>query len=267
MKKRRTTVLCLLLCSLLLLGACPVSLCASSAKHWYMPRNGQKQPTLPREQEDILSHNAYYMDTSVGDDSTDRVLYLTFDAGYENGNIERILDTLKSEEVPAAFFILDHLVLKNTDLVKRMKEEGHLVCNHTKNHKDMTACDDATMKKNLTDLEKIYEEKTGYTLDKYFRFPEGCYNERALACADALGYRTVFWSFGYADWDNGKQPSSAEAIRKIIKNTHNGEVLLLHPTSATNAEILPALIKEWRAMGYRFGTLEELCLAVDKTRA
>lgn len=264
MKKIFSSILCtvLMLCSLT--TVCQAK--EADGKHWYMPRNGIKQPTLPSEQRDILSHAAYYLDTSVTDESAEKVLYLTFDAGYENGNIEKILDTLKTENVPAAFFVLDHLILKNTDLVKRMKDEGHLVCNHTKNHKNMTLCTDAEMKKNLTDLEKIYEERTGYTMDKYFRFPEGYYDGRTLAVADELGYKTVFWSFAYADWDNGKQPSAADAKRKILKNTHNGAVLLLHPTSATNAQILGELIGQWRSMGYRFGTLAELCDRVDAAK-
>jgi len=264
MKKFFFSFLCMLLSLSLLLTVCHAK--HEEGKHWYMPRSGTKQPTLPAEQRDILSHAAYYLDTSVTDDSEDKVLYLTFDAGYENGNVEKILDTLKEEGVPAAFFILDHLVLKNTELVKRIKDDGHLVCNHTKNHKNMTLCTDAEMKKNLTDLEKIYEERTGYTMDKYFRFPEGYYDERTLSVAEELGYKTVFWSFGYADWDNSKQPSAADAKRKILKNTHNGAVILLHPTSETNAKILGELIEQWRSLGYRFGTLAELCDRVDNAR-
>lgn len=206
----------------------------------------------------ILSYDGYYIDPHVDDESERRVLYLTFDAGYENGNVEKILDTLAAENVPAAFFVLDHLILDNTELVMRMQKEGHLVCNHTKNHKDMTKCPKEEMVKNLTDLEKLCEEKTGCAMSKYFRFPEGRFSEEALACAQELGYQTIFWSFAYADWDNDKQPDPERAKKKILENTHNGAVILLHPTSATNAAILPDLIREWKAAGYTFGTLDEL---------
>lgn len=236
----------------------PVPSSADGARNWYTTRCGNKQPPLPSDISNLSEYNAYYLNSSLDNDSEKKVLYLTFDAGYENGNVERILDVLKAEDVPAAFFLLDNIILKNTDLVMRMAKEGHLVCNHTKNHKDMTKCSDEEMRKNLTDLEKIYEEKTGLTMAKYFRFPEGRYDERSLICARELGYATVFWSFAYPDWDNERQPPQEKSIKKILENTHNGEVILLHPTSATNAEILPTLIREWRRMGYTFGTLDEL---------
>lgn len=236
----------------------PAAAAVGEAKSWYVPRNGGLRPVFSEEQARVSLYDGYYMDAKVDDGSGDRVLYLTFDAGYENGNVEKILDALRDEGVPAAFFILDHLLLENSDLVIRMQKEGHLVCNHTKNHKDMTKCQKEEMIKNLTDLEKLCEEKTGKALEKYFRFPEGRYSESSLATARELGYKSIFWSFAYADWDNAKQPDPKRATEKILKYTHNGAVILLHPTSATNAEILPALLKEWKRQGYRFGTLHEL---------
>ena len=183
---------------------------------------------------------------------------MTFDAGYENGNVERILDVLHEESVPGAFFLLDNIIIKNTDLVKRMASEGHLVCNHTKNHKDLTKCTSDEIRDNILALEDIYRSKTGLEMSKYFRFPEGKYSEAALKCVSDMGYKTVFWSFAYADWDNGNQPNEAAAIKKILDNTHNGAVILLHPTSGTNAKILKTLIMKWREMGYKFGTLDDI---------
>ena len=176
----------------------------------------------------------------------------------KNGNTAKILDVLKEEEVPAAFFILDNIVLKNTDLVTRIANEGHLVCNHTKNHKNLCFATEDEITKNLSDLEKIYEEKCGKKMSKYFRFPEGNYSEQYLSCVQKMGYKTIFWSFAYEDWDNNRQPNPQKSIKKILENTHNGAVLLFHPTSKTNAEIFPTLISEWKKMGYVFGTLDEL---------
>lgn len=241
--------------------ASPIDASADGAKSWYVTRSGSKQPPMPSDISNLSEFDAYYLDSSVSEDSERRVIYLTFDAGYENGNVEKVLDILKAENVPGAFFILDNIILKNTDIVNRMANEGHLVCNHTKNHKDMTKCTRDEMIKNLTDLEKIYEEKTGHTMAKYFRFPEGKYDEKSMLCAKELGYKTIFWSFAYADWDNDNQPDARKSIKRILDNTHNGEVILLHPNSATNVEILPHLIKEWRRMGYCFGTLDELVSA------
>ena len=230
---------------------------ASEELHWYLKRcKGGVPPTFPAEASTIAEYDAYFIDKEATEER--KVLYLTFDAGYENGNIEKILDTLKAEEVPAAFFLLDNIILKNTDLVLRMADEGHLVCNHTKNHKNLSSASSEEIKKNLTALEKIYEEKTGRKMAKYFRFPEGCYSIDSLKCIKELGYKTVFWSFAYDDWDNNRQMSGEKAIKKVLDNTHNGAVMLFHPTSSTNAEIFPTLIREWKAMGYNFGTLDEL---------
>ena len=236
-----------------------VSVSASESHTWYIKRNGQLRPSFPSDCDQIRSHNGYFIDESVGDDSVRRVLYITFDAGYENGNIEKILDTLRDESVPAAFFLLDNIILKNTDLVKRMAKEGHLVCNHTKKHKDLSSASEEEIAKDLSALEELYSECTGNEMAKYFRFPEGKYSIDAIKTVEKLGYKTVFWSFGYDDWDNTRQPSKERAIKKILDNTHNGAVILLHPTSKTNAEILPYLISAWRSMGYTFGTLDELC--------
>ena len=225
---------------------------SDGAYNWYIKKNASGEVTVPEEQHFIENYDAFYRGRE------DKVIYLTFDAGYENGNVERILNTLKEKNVPAAFFLLDHIILKNTDIVIRMAEEGHLVCNHTKNHKDVSLMSRDEIIDNLTDLERIYSQKCGREMAKYFRFPEGKYSEEALAVVNSLGYKTVFWSFGYADWDNNAQPNPQKAIKKIIDATHPGEIILLHPTSSTNAEILPTLIDKWREMGYTFGTLDEL---------
>lgn len=227
---------------------------------WYIKRNGNKRPLIQEEQKVIYKYDGYYIDKKVRDDDSEKILYLTFDLGYENGNTEKILNILNEEGIHAAFFVLNNIILKNTDLVTKMAESGHLICNHTKNHKNLCNETEENIIKNITDLEKIYEEKTGKTMSKYFRFPEGKYSESALKCVQSMGYKTIFWSFAYEDWDNNRQPSSKYAIKKILNNTHNGAVMLFHPTSKTNAEIFPTLIKEWKSMGYTFGTLDELVI-------
>ena len=239
--------------------ACPLP-AGNPCAGFYVRRNTEhKQPALDSTIAYIEKYDAYYVDKRHGDDCDERVLYLTFDAGYENGNVEKILDVLKKEDVPAAFFGLENLIKRNTELVRRMADEGHLVCNHTMHHRDMSKITDQDdFAGELRALEELYREMIGGEMPKYYRPPEGRFSEANLAAAQALGYKTVFWSFAYADWDNAKQPGAEYAIKKILDNTHNGAIILLHPTSATNAAILSDLIKEWRAMGYRFGTLDEL---------
>ena len=192
-------------------------------------------------------------------DTSEPVIYLTFDAGYENGCTEKILDVLKRQEVPAAFFLVGNYMERNADLVRRMAQEGHIVGNHTMHHPDMSKItDEAAFKKELEDLEALYEQVTGQKLPKYYRPPQGTYSEENLKMAQALGYKTVFWSLAYVDWNNDAQPSREEAFSKLIPRIHNGAVVLLHSTSQTNAEILDELLTKWKEMGYRFGTLDEL---------
>lgn len=192
-------------------------------------------------------------------DPSQKVLYLTFDAGYENGSTEKILDILKEQQVSAAFFLVGNYIEKNADLVRRMEAEGHIVGNHTMHHKDMSKLtDEAAFAKELQDLEALYQETVGKPMPKYYRPPQGIYSQDNLRMAQKLGYRTVFWSLAYVDWNNDSQPTREQAFAKLLPRTHPGAVILLHSTSKTNAEILGELIEKWKAEGYRFGTLEEL---------
>ena len=199
------------------------------------------------------------LDAAYIGDTSQPVIYLTFDAGYENGCTEKILDVLQKHEVSAAFFLVGNYVEKNADLVRRMVSEGHTVGNHTMHHPDMSKISDlAAFQKELEDLEALYEQTTGQKLPRYYRPPQGNYSQENLQMAKELGYKTVFWSLAYVDWNNDAQPTREEAFSKLIPRVHNGAVVLLHSTSRTNAEILDELLTEWKAMGYRFGTLDEL---------
>ncbi len=249
-------------CVVLLIFGAGVGVSAKDTPiNWYCTRNkDHKQPIAAPELRFVEEYGGYYIDKRHGDDSSEKVVYLTFDAGYENGNVERILDTMKSEDVKGAFFILGNIIKKDPELVKRMADEGHTVCNHTNRHIDMTTVKSPEEFKAETEaLEDIYRECTGREMSKYYRPPEGRFNESSMRYANELGYKTIFWSFAYADWDNNKQMSAEAAKRKIMDNIHNGAVILLHPTSKTNADILGDIIRELKAQGFRFGTLDELC--------
>lgn len=204
--------------------------------------------------EQLRQYDAAYLG-----DTREKVLYLTFDAGYENGCTEQVLDTLKKHQVNAAFFLVGNYIERNADLVRRMVEEGHIVGNHTMHHYDMSKLSQKeTFSKELTDLEELFRQTTGKELPKFYRPPQGVYSQENLKMAKELGYKTVFWSLAYVDWLNDKQPTREEAFRKLLPRTHNGAVVLLHSTSKTNAEILDDLLTQWENLGYRFGTLDEL---------
>lgn len=211
-------------------------------------------PNGPTSAEKLAEYDAVY-----AGDPEDKVLYLTFDAGYENGCTEKILDTLQKHDVKAAFFLVGNYLQKNADLVRRMVAEGHIVGNHTMTHPDMSAITDKeAFQKELAGLEELFTEVTGKELPKFYRPPQGIYSEENLKMAQELGYKTVFWSLAYKDWDNDKQPTADYALGKLIPRTHNGAVILLHSTSQTNAEVLDELLTQWKAKGYRFETIDKL---------
>lgn len=192
-------------------------------------------------------------------DTEEKVLYLTFDAGYENGCTAQILDTLKAHNAKAAFFVVGNYLESAPELVQRMADEGHLVGNHTWHHYDMSRiAEEQAFSAELTRVEEKYRELTGQAMKKYYRPPQGVYSEENLRMAQALGYRTVFWSLAYVDWLQDDQPTAEEAFSRLLPRTHPGAIVLLHSTSATNAAILDDLLTRWEEAGYRFGSLEEI---------
>ena len=255
MKKR--DLLILLIAAAIAL-AVSVSVFASSTLatgSWGLSFRQEGAPPIGNAGKDQLRQ---YQAAYIGD-TNEKVLYLTFDAGYENGCTAKILDTLKEKGVSAAFFLVGNYIQRSPDLVRRMAEEGHIVGNHTMHHYDMSKLSDkAAFSKELTDLETLYKETVGQELPKFYRPPQGIYSEENLKMAQELGYKTVFWSLAYVDWNNDAQPTREAAFAKLLPRTHNGAVVLLHSTSKTNAEILGELIDKWKAEGYRFGTLDEL---------
>ena len=202
----------------------------------------------------LKEYNAYY----VGD-TTQKTIYITFDAGYENGYTAPLLDALKKHKAPATFFVVGHYLETAPELVKRMVAEGHTVANHTYHHPDMSAIrDKAAFQKELQQVEEKYRQVAGQEMPKFYRPPQGKYNEQNLQMAKELGYSTFFWSLAYVDWYVDKQPTVQQAMDKLTSRIHPGAVVLLHSTSATNAQVLDDLLTKWEQMGYRFGTLSEL---------
>ena len=211
-------------------------------------------PRGPATVEELAALNAAYLA-----DTTRQKIYLTFDSGYENGCTAKILDVLQKHQVPAAFFLVGNYIQRNPELVKRMVDEGHTVGNHTMHHYDMSRISDrASFAKELTDLEDLYRQVTGRAMQKYYRPPQGIYSQENLEMAKELGYKTLFWSLAYVDWNNQNQPSREHAMSKLLPRIHNGAVVLLHSTSRTNAEILDEVLTEWKKMGYTFGDISEI---------
>lgn len=183
----------------------------------------------------------------------DKKICLTFDEGYENGYTPQILDTLKEKKVKAIFFVTYDFASQNPDLVKRMIAEGHTVGNHSYRHYSMDEVSDDVAKEEVTYLHKYIKDKFNYTMS-YFRFPKGEFSERSLQIVKDLGYKSVFWSFAYADWDPDNQTEENQAFTHICESTHPGAILLLHAVSKTNADILGKVIDDITKQGYTFTT-------------
>lgn len=260
-KKKGFRIFCAIICALMLLGATCVSANAETkAYNWYcVHAKGHIQPKVNSELAFVEELGGYYIDHRHTEESdAQKVIYLTFDVGYENGNVAKVLDVLKEENVSGTFFVLGHVIEKESELVKRMVAEGHTVGNHTVRHKDMSAASGDILLAELKELEDKYYNLTGEPMQKLYRPPEGSFSKENLETLYENGYQTVFWSFAYPDWDNHRQMSPEKAKQIILDNAHNGEVMLLHPTSRVNAEILSSVIVELKAQGYRFGRIQEL---------
>lgn len=216
-----------------------------------------KRPAGNATIDDLKQYNAYY-----ASDTDEKILYLTFDAGYENGNTPAILEALKKHQAPAVFFAVGNFIKDNPDLIKRMITEGHIVGNHTMTHPDMSQISSMeSFQKELEGVEELYTSVTGEPMTKFYRPPRGVYSTENLSMAKGLGYSTFFWSLAYVDWIQEQQPSKEEAFQKLIPRIHPGAIVLLHNTSSTNAAILDELLTKWEEMGYHFASLDDLIKA------
>lgn len=228
---------------------------ASADGNWGLSFQEEGKPPVANASfEELKQYDAYY-----AEETEEKCLYLTFDAGYENGNTKPILEALKKHQVPATFFVVGNYISTSPDLVKQMVAEGHQVANHTYHHPDMSQIStQEAFAKELQDLESLYKEVTGEEMVKYYRPPQGKYSASNLEMAREMGYKTFFWSLAYVDWYQDQQPSREEAFEKLLGRIHPGAIVLLHSTSQTNGEILDELLTKWKEMGYSFKTLDEL---------
>ncbi len=249
-----STLAVLLLCGGITLaaGQGKAAFTAAEITNWGLSfQEAGKAPVGNAGAEYLKQYNAMYCAPV-----SEKKLYITFDAGFENGNTEKILDALKKHNVKGTFFLVGNYFETQPELVKRMVEEGHTVGNHTYSHPDMSAIsDEASFQNELKRNEALYREITGQEMPKLYRPPQGKFCESNLKMAQKLGYTTVFWSLAYVDWYENDQPTKEEAFEKLLPRVHPGAVILLHSTSKTNGEILDELLTRWEEEGYTFGDL------------
>ena len=213
-----------------------------------------KRPMGNATIDDLKQYDSYY-----AADTAKKVIYLTFDCGYENGYTPAILDALKKHKVSATFFVVGNFINDQPELIKRMVEEGHTVGNHTFTHPNMSKISSKeAFSKELQQVEEAYQAITGEQMIKFYRPPQGIYSISNLKMAQEMGYHTFLWSLAYVDWYKDQQPTHEEAFQKLLSRIHPGAIVLLHSTSQTNAEILDELLRKWEEMGYHFDTLQNL---------
>ncbi len=219
---------------------------------WGIKKNVNAPPEVPETIRELIhTYDGFYLD------SIPKTLYLTFDEGYENGYTAQILDVLKKQEVKAAFFVTGPYLKKETELVRRMFDEGHIVGNHTVRHPSMPQLSGTKeVEKEVTELAEMCRELYGQEMH-YFRPPRGEYSERIMKICQDLGYKTVFWSFAYKDWEVKNQKGTEHAYEQIMKGVHDGAVLLLHAVSKDNAEVLDRVITDLKNQGYEFRSLDD----------
>lgn len=232
----------------------PETILTAAEGSWGLSFQQEGEPPVTNAtSEELGKYDTYY-----AKDTEEKVLYITFDAGYENGNTKPILESLKKHNAPATFFVVGTYLENNPDLIKQMVAEGHIVGNHTYHHPDMSQISSKeAFAEELQSVETIYKEITGEDMIKFYRPPQGTYNSSNLQMAQELGYKTFFWSLAYVDWYQDNQPTEAEAFDKLIPRVHPGAIVLLHSTSSTNAAILDELLTRWEEMGYQFRSLED----------
>lgn len=212
------------------------------------------QPTGNASPDELKNYDSYFMGSKE-----EKVIYLTFDCGFENGNTEAILDALKKHQAQATFFVVGHFLETAPELTKRMVQDGHSVGNHTYHHPDMSKISDmASFQKEMEEVSALFRQITGQDMAMYYRPPQGKYSVENLKMAKQLGYKTFFWSLAYVDWKQDSQPTKEEAFKKLLGRIHPGAVVLLHNTSSTNGQILDELLTKWEEMGYTFRPLSQL---------
>lgn len=185
-------------------------------------------------------------------------IYLTFDCGYENGNTRKILKILKKNKIKATFFVTKDYIRTSKKIVIRMKKDGHMVGNHTVNHPSLPTCSVARMKREIRQCAKFMKKQTGYTMDPYLRPPMGEWSYQSLKVTQDLGYKTIFWSMAFYDYDTDNQPGKQAIYNQFMKYYHKGAVVLLHAISRSDTQALPSIIKKMKKKGFTFGELTDL---------
>lgn len=228
---------------------------ANEELHYGFKKTSNEQPLeLDTKTKELLEE----YDAAYIGNTKEKVLYLTFDNGYENGFTTSILDTLKKENIKATFFLTGHYVKSAGDLVKRMVDEGHIIGNHSDTHPNMARLSEEQILKEWQSFDKLLKDLTGIKRTHYARPPEGTYNEKLLAAGKKYGYRHIFWSVAFKDWEKDVRRGSGYPFQELKNQMHPGAIILMHTVAQDNAEALPLFIEYAKEKGYKFGNLDDL---------
>lgn len=238
----------------MILGFLLIPAVSAASYGWGFKRNDNHEtPDIGKYAQEIEGTSSYY----IGDEK-EKVVYLTFDAGYDNGNMEKILKTLKEKDVKSTFFLTGDFLTRESELVKMIDEDGHIVANHSWGHKNITTLSKENLQKELTKVEDKYKELTGKDMVKFFRPPAGNFNKQSLKIIQELGYKTFFWSIAFKDWERGKSQGLQFSYDSVINNLHNGAIILMHTVSDDNVNALSLIIDGIRNAGYKIENLDQI---------
>lgn len=223
---------------------------------WGFKRNNtHRTPDVGRYYDIIKGTNSYYVGPTH-----QKVVYLTFDSGYDNNVLGKMLDVLKEKKVLSTFFVTGDFVLREQELLKRLVNEGHTVGNHTWGHKNITLLSDEELRYQLEKIEQEFERITNHKMAKYFRPPAGVFNRESLLRVSDMGFTTFFWSLAYKDWETNNQRGGDYAYNNVMNNIHNGAIILMHTVSTDNLAALPRIIDDLRTRGYVIENLDQIVL-------
>ena len=221
---------------------------------WYT--SNRQDGSRPRESEikKYKDQNVYFL----GPDK--KVIYLTFDEGGNITYVKEIVDILNKHNIDATFFFSRNYISNNPDLMKKIINSGHSIGNHTVNHLSMPSL--ATKDKfdsyysELKETEIAFMQATGKPMEKLFRYPMGEYSNRTMNIMKSMGYKSIFWSVAYKDWD--ADYNKEYSLNNMKKQLHNGAIYLIHPKCRGNYEALEDFINYATDLGYKFDLVKNI---------
>lgn len=187
---------------------------------------------------------------------SEKRLALTFNITWGEAVAPRILETLRTHQVKATFFLAGPWVVAHPDLVSRIREQGHEIGSLGNKNIDLSRYPREVVREELNKAHQAILEAAG-SPPRLFRPPVDRQSPQILEEATRLGYAVVLWGTDSQDW---AKPGADYVIRRVLGRAHPGDIVLLHAddTSVDAPEALAAIVQGLKARGYQLVTTGEL---------